>query len=177
MNRRELLLRGGAAVAALASGGCGARRSLAPGERLLTVWHAWGGVMGPRFTKVAAAFERAHPGVRLRLVYTQNNLSTNQKFFTAVAAGTPPDVTFVDGPQVASWAEWGALEPLTPRVTGAGIQAEEYFTPTWRQNVYEGQGLGTHVLCGPELRLCLEPGCFPPRRPGSRTVRRKPSGS
>ena len=80
----------------------------APGKNELTVWHAWSGVQGPRFVKVVRAFEKAHPGVRVRAVFTQNNLATNQKFFTAVAAKSPPDVTFVDGPQVASWAEWGA---------------------------------------------------------------------
>jgi multiple sugar transport system substrate-binding protein len=95
--------------------------------------------MAPRFEKLAAAFERSHPGIRLRLVFTQNNLSTNQKFFTSVAAGTPPDVVFVDGPQVASWGEWGALEPLTERVESAGIQPDEYFPPTWRQTVYRDQ--------------------------------------
>lgn len=140
LSRRALLRQGAGAAAVLATAGCSSQETpLARGERRLTVWHAWGGVMTPRFQKVAAAFERSHPGVRLRLVYTQNNLSTNQKFFTAVAAGSPPDVTFVDGPQVASWAEWGALQPLTDQVSAAGIQPEDYFTPTWQQNVYRDQ--------------------------------------
>jgi multiple sugar transport system substrate-binding protein len=140
LSRRRLLLGGAAALAGAAAAGCRpAGPAVAAGERLLTVWHAWGGVMGPRFEKIAAAFEKAHPGVRLRLVYTQNNLSTNQKFFTAVAAGTPPDVTFVDGPQVASWAEWGALEPLTERAAASGVRPDDYFAPTWRQNVYREQ--------------------------------------
>jgi len=56
-----------------------------------------------------------------------------------VAAGTPPDVTFVDGPQVASWAEWGALLPLGDRIAAAGIQPDHYFPPTWRQTEYEDQ--------------------------------------
>jgi fructooligosaccharide transport system substrate-binding protein len=110
-----VLKAGAASVAALAAGGC--RRTgdrSASGKRILTVWHPWGGVQGPRFEKVKQAFEKAHPDIEVSLVYTQNDTTTNQKFFTAVAAGTPPDVTAVDGPQVASWAEWGALEPLTP---------------------------------------------------------------
>lgn len=93
--------------------------------------------MGPRFKRIREAFERAHPHIKVREVYTQNNLAANQKFFTAIAAGTPPDVTFVDGPQVASWAEWGALEPLDDRLRAAGIREDEYFPPTWRQNTYK----------------------------------------
>src|SRR5687768_2845116 len=110
--RRELL----ASTAGLgALSGCARSRSRLD-RNTLTVWHSWGGVMGPRIQKVLAAYRRTHPQVTIRDVFSRNDLSSNQKFFTSVAAGTPPDVTFVDGPQVASWAEWGALEPLTQRV-------------------------------------------------------------
>jgi multiple sugar transport system substrate-binding protein len=138
---RRALLAGGAGVLAGLATGCRPRpgATSARGQRVLTVWHPWSGVLGPRFEKLAAEYERQHPGVKLRLVYTQNDLSTNQKFFTSVAAGTPPDVTFVDGPQVASWAEWGALEPLTDRVRAAGVAQKDYFLPTWRQNLYRDQ--------------------------------------
>ena len=85
---RRALLAGGTAAVAAAAGGCARPPARATsGERRLTVWHAWGGVMGPRFEKIAAAFERAHPGIRLRLVYTQNNLSTNQKFLGMTTSG------------------------------------------------------------------------------------------
>ncbi|MCC2669949.1 MAG: extracellular solute-binding protein family 1 [Armatimonadetes bacterium] len=141
LTRRRLLGAGASAATALAGGGCIARQTAASrrGERRITVWHPWGGVMVPRFQKILAAFRAAHPEIRVEGVYTQNNLSTNQKFFTSIAAGTPPDVTFVDGPQVASWAEWGALEPLTERATASAVKAEEYFPPTWRQNLYKDQ--------------------------------------
>ncbi len=140
-SRRALLRHGAAALTGVLSGaalsGCtGAQVSLAPGQRLLTVWHPWGGVAGPRFDRLIRTFEERHPRIKIQPVYTQNTLSTNQKFFTAVAAGTPPDVTFVDGPQVASWAEWGALEPLDQPLRSAGIRADDYYPPTWRQNLY-----------------------------------------
>jgi len=140
VTRRRLLQAGAGVLAGSALGGCRpSGPSSASGARTLTVWHAWGGVQGPRFEKVCAGFEAAHPDIRVRRIFTQNNLSTNQKFFTAVAAGSPPDVTFVDGPQVASWAEWGALEPLTARLGSAGVEEADYFPPTWRQNHYKDQ--------------------------------------
>ncbi len=142
LNRRQLVAGAAATAGSAVLSGCATALGRSPGrtrEGEITVWHNWSGVTGPRFVKVAAAYEKAHPGRRLRLVFTQNDLSTNQKFFTSVAAGTPPDVTFVDGPQVASWAEWGSLEPLTERIRSAGIRAEEYFPPTWRQCEYRDQ--------------------------------------
>jgi multiple sugar transport system substrate-binding protein len=160
ISRRALL--GGAGLTGVA--GCRPRPAMNPGGRRLTVWHSWGGVMAPRFARVLAAFERAHPAIRIRPVYVQNNLSANQKFFTAVAARQPPDVAFVDGPQVASWAEWGALEPLTPRVRAAGIRPEEYFTPTWRQTVYRDEVWALTYCADPNFGFAWNKAAF--RRAG-----------
>lgn len=118
--------------------GCGTRRAESGGTTILSVWHVWGGTVAEGFQKLVAAFEKEHPKIRVNLVFAANDLATNQKYFSAVAAGTPPDVIFVDGPQVASWAEWGALEPLTKRVQAAGIREQDYFPPCWRQNSYQG---------------------------------------
>ena len=105
---------------------------------MVRVWHVWGGTMAEGFTKLCDAFAKEHPEIELRPVFASNDLATNQKFFTAVAAKRPPEVVFVDGPQVAPWAEWGALEPLTDRCEQAGINADDYFAPCWRQNTYKG---------------------------------------
>jgi multiple sugar transport system substrate-binding protein len=138
LNRRQLLLGGAASAAALT--GCAPRAERGPnGEKILTVWHTWGGVQAPRFEKVVRAYEQAHPDIKVRAVFTRNDLSSNQKFFTSIAAGTPPDVVYVDGPQVASWAEWGALEPLSDLIRSAGIRPDDYFAPTWGQCVYQDE--------------------------------------
>lgn len=138
LTRRQLLSGTAAALGAAGAGGCASNFGGSDANTLV-VWHSWGGVMGPRFKQMLAEYERTHPGKKIKAVYTRNNLATNQKFFTAVAAGSPPDVTFVDGPQVASWAEWGALEPLGARIRAAGIRADDYFPPTWRQNLYRDE--------------------------------------
>ncbi|MFL5804337.1 MAG: extracellular solute-binding protein [Roseiflexaceae bacterium] len=54
----------------------------------------------------------------------------------AVASGTPPDVVWVDGPQVAEWAARGVLEPLDDLIGTAGIKPEDFWTPSWNQTVY-----------------------------------------
>lgn len=119
--------------------GCARQRDGEGSTLVLDLWHVWGGEQAAAIDKVIAQFEATHPGIKINPVFTSNDLATSQKFFTAVASGAPPDVIFVDGPQVAPWAEWGALQPLDSRIEAAGIKADDYFEPCWRQCTYEGR--------------------------------------
>ena len=123
----------------LALCGCAREASQVNGRKVVRVWHVWGGTTAAGFTRLCEAFSKAHPDIELRPVFASNDLATNQKFFTAVAAGRPPEVIFVDGPQVAPWAEWGALQPLDDLCAKAGIKESDYFGPCWRQNSYQGK--------------------------------------
>ena len=118
--------------------GCGREATEIGGRKVVRVWHVWGGTMADGFAHLCDAYQEQHPEILLKPVFASNDLATNQKFFTAVAARKPPEVIFVDGPQVAPWAEWGALSPLTDLCEEAGIGAEDYFPPCWRQNTYRG---------------------------------------
>ena len=104
----------------------------------ITVWHPWGGVQKEKLDQVVDAFNKSHPTIRVRSLFTPNDLSNNQKFFTAVAANKPPDATFVDGQQTAAWAEQGALESLDKWASRDGIKRADYFAPCWDQNTYKG---------------------------------------
>lgn len=127
-----------AALAIACIGGCSSQEPDhdAQGRTIVTVWHPWGGTTTPRIERVLAEYQRTHPNIRIRSLFTPNDLSNNQKFFTSVAAGKPPDVIFVDGPQVAEWAERGALQPLDPMMARAGIREDDFFAPCWKQNRY-----------------------------------------
>lgn len=126
------------ALAALLTG-CARQVTEVGDKKVLRVWHVWGGTMAEGFTSICNAYQAQHPEVQLRPVFAANDLATNQKFFTAVSAHRPPEVIFVDGPQVAPWAEWGALQPLTHLCEKAGLAAEDYFAPCWRQNLYKDE--------------------------------------
>lgn len=144
---RALLL----ASALLGLAGCSSQEPDhdAQGRTIVTVWHPWGGTTTPRIERVMAAYERAHPNIKLRILFTPNDLSNNQKFFTSVAAGKPPDVIFVDGPQVAEWAERGALQPLDPMMQAAGVREDDFFPPCWKQNRYRDRSWA--------LTFCADP--------------------
>lgn len=119
------------------------------GRLILTVWHPWGGTQSEAIEAILREFEKAHPEIDVRPLFTPNNLSNNQKFFTSIAAKKPPDVVFVDGPQVAEWAEQGALSPLDTWIEKSRISKEDYFPPCWAQNEYRG-----HVWA---MTYCADP--------------------
>jgi multiple sugar transport system substrate-binding protein len=124
---------------AVAIAGCGPRHLAAAGPVEITVWHPWGGDQAKALRRIADRFEKSHRNIRVRLVYTPTDLSTNQKFFTAIAANKPPDVSFVDGTQDGQWAEWGALTPLDEYIRRDHVRAEDYYPPCWNQAVYKGR--------------------------------------
>jgi multiple sugar transport system substrate-binding protein len=87
-------------------------------------------------------FETTHPDIACKPLYIPNDLSNSQKFYTAVIGNCAPEVTFVDGPQVAEWAERGLLTPLDGLLREEGVDPEklrqEFFEPCWKQCVYRG---------------------------------------
>lgn len=130
----------GLVLAALLAG-CG-EKAASNGENgvvSISVWHPWGGSQKERLAEVVEEFNKSHPNIKVRAVFTPNDLDSNQKFFTSVAANKPPDATFVDGPQVAAWAEQGAIQPLDDYIAEAGIKPSDYFTPCWEQTSYRGK--------------------------------------
>lgn len=130
-------------LAVLLASGCGeSREGAGKGARggvvTVSIWHPWGGTQKEKFDRVVAEFNRTHNRIQVKSLFTPNDLSNNQKFFTAVAAGKPPDAVFVDGQQTAAWAEQGSLEALDTRLAKDGIERGDYFAPCWDQNHYKG---------------------------------------
>lgn len=149
MSSLKSILRAGgfvAGAAALIALFAGVRpRDFSDGGRrtVIQVWHVWGGPMLESYRRGVAAFEASHPRIACKLVYVPNDLSNNQKFYTAVVGNCAPEVIFVDGPQVAEWAERGLLLDLGELLRQTGRDpaklAGEFFPPCWRQCVYKGK--------------------------------------
>jgi multiple sugar transport system substrate-binding protein len=108
-------------------------------ETVLEVWYPYGGDTSQQMEQYWKAYEAQNTKVGIKAVYAANDLSTNAKLFTAIASGSPPDVTWVDGPQVSEWAARGALEPLDDLINAAGIKPDDYWAPSWKQCVYNGK--------------------------------------
>jgi len=108
-------------------------------KTVLDVWYPFGGVGVEQQGKIFEEFTKTQPDIGIKGVYAANDLSSNQKLFTAIAGGQAPDVTWVDGPQVAEWGARGALEPLDKYYKADGLTEADFFAPVWKENQYQGK--------------------------------------
>lgn len=108
-------------------------------ETILEVWYPFRGPNAPKHELYWKAFEESHPTIGIKAVFVSQDASGSPKLFTAIAGGTPPDVTWVGGGQVPEWAARGALEPLDDLIVGAGIKKEDFWEASWNQSVYNGK--------------------------------------
>jgi len=110
------------AAAALALTGCGGDAGSGGGDdRTLTVWIMEGTNPDaePFFSELSAAFTE-RTGATLDVQFVQW-ASAHDRFITAIAGGTTPDVAEVGTTWVAEFADAGALVDLEPRVQEAGL--------------------------------------------------------
>ncbi|HEX6972400.1 MAG TPA: ABC transporter substrate-binding protein [Limnochordia bacterium] len=94
------------------------------------------------------AFTERHPDVRVEMLQQSADAVK-----VAVAGGAPPDVAFVDGPLVSSWALAGIIQPLTPYITQDGVKESDFIPPSWRQNVWNGDVWAMPVIVDPNFAL------------------------
>ncbi len=126
--RRESIVRytkvaAAATVLAVAVTGCGGKKDEASAKGAdpakIVVWQMGDG--SPEQTKfldgVKAEFQQKHPKTDVQVQYIPWPQAT-QKFQTAIAAGSGPDVTEVGNTDVQSWAEQGALADISDKMSG-----------------------------------------------------------
>ena len=141
---RGTLLRGAAGVGAgllgagLLPAGAAAQAPARANPVTIEVWYPYSGTNLPNFLKLFTDFQSSHPGITIKGTYAANDLSSNQKLFAAVAAGLPPDVTWVDGPEVAGWGFRGILQPIDKYMKKAGLTAADFWSPCWKEIQYGG---------------------------------------
>ena len=124
-----------------------------PGVMVIHVWHPWAGDVADDFKAVVDRFNQTHKAVQVLTLFTPNDMANSTKFFIAVAGGIPPDITFVDGPQVAAWAEMGMLEPLDDFFLQAGIHEDDFWPPCWRQCHYRDHHWAITFVADPNFAL------------------------
>lgn len=154
-------------------GSCGppAAPDKADDVRVLDVWHGWPQEEAAGLRRVVAEFERTHPGIRVRLSYAANNLTSSQKLFLAIAGGVGPDLTFVDGQQLAEWAARGALVDLTDAAAAAGVRGDDFWLPRWQESLFNGRVYAMPLAADPNFalvwnkRLFREAGLDPDKPP------------
>jgi multiple sugar transport system substrate-binding protein len=104
----------------------------------IEVWYPYTGSTLPAFLKLFPLFQKAYPNITVKPVYAANDLSTNQKLFAAVAAGQPPDVTWVDGPEVSGWGVRGIIQPIDQYMKKDNVSLTDFWAPCAKEIQYNG---------------------------------------
>ncbi|MFD2879875.1 ABC transporter substrate-binding protein [Paenibacillus rhizoplanae] len=79
----------------------------------LTFWRNSGNdAENSAYDKLVASFNEAHPNIKVEMSPIPY-ADYDTKLRTSIASGSPPDIMAVDGPNMASYAQAGALQPLT----------------------------------------------------------------
>ena len=125
-----------ASVVALLLGGCLPKP--VPDPHVVTIWQPFDANAQASLDKMVASFESSHPGIKVKMSYASNDLTSSQKLFLAIAGGVGPDVTFVDGQQLSEWAARGALADLTPNFNKSGLHPDDFWKPRWQESTFRG---------------------------------------
>lgn len=140
-------------LSGVAAVSCDRGAEASAGPRVIDVWHGWPAEEAEGLRRAADSFEASHPGIRVRLSYAANNLTSNQKLFLAIAGGVGPDVTFVDGQQLAEWAARGALQDLTQLAAEQGISGDDFWKPRWDESLFQGRVYALPIAADPNFAL------------------------
>lgn len=95
-------------------------------------------------------FEKAHPG------YVVNFESLPQgygeKIAALFAAGTAPDMYFINSVDIPAQAEQGMPQPLDSYIDGPnGINAKDIFPAVWKASTYKGKRYGWSQVNGAQI--------------------------
>ena len=100
------------ALAGLGLAACGTGSGGSGSGKSISIWEGYTGAEQKEFTKLVSQYEKANPGVKVNVLYV-NNDNTLQKVLTAVRGGTQPDIAYLYG----SWAPNVAKIPQVVNLT------------------------------------------------------------
>lgn len=107
-----------------------------PGPVEVTYWEKWTSFEGDAMRAVVDAFNRKQKRVYVKLLTISG---IENKTLMAVAGGNPPDVAGLYGPNVAQYADDGAIMPLDDLCAEFGIRRSQYIPCYWDIGVYRGR--------------------------------------
>ncbi len=110
----------------------------------ITFWHNMQNPIDKAaIEKTVKAFEAENSDIKVKLVLVPGSETETTKLMTAVAAGTGPDVYYLDRFTVAQRAHYGVLEPLQDYLEEIGVDIEKlkknFFEFTVKEATYRGK--------------------------------------
>ena len=107
---------------------------------LVVWWSNWGTDFDKLMQKATDIdFHKAHPDVTVKWTFYTN---LQQKLLTAIAAGSPPDMTYINSTQSQAWAQKGVLTPLDSYFSTAGLKESDFVPASFPPYQYKGHLYG-----------------------------------
>jgi multiple sugar transport system substrate-binding protein len=141
-----------------------------PGPVEVHYWTGWTGSALATQRELADEFNRAHPGIRVRIHSVSGSY---QKVRISVAGGVTPDLcSAIWAEELASYATRGVLRPLDGYMQRSARSGDEWVPGVWRMLQYRGRPYALAVTTNINLivynkRLFREAGLDPERPPRS----------
>jgi multiple sugar transport system substrate-binding protein len=79
------------------------------------------------YASVANEFEKSHPDIVVEVVEVADKDDHLTKLTTSFAGGNPPDVFLVNYREYSQFVTRGAIEPVEPFLSDAGVAIDDYF--------------------------------------------------
>jgi ABC-type glycerol-3-phosphate transport system substrate-binding protein len=113
-----------------------------PKDRIrITYWEKWTGFEYDGIKSIVDDFNKSQDKIFVDLLTIS---SIEQKTMMATAAGVPPDVAGLFGPNVPQYADDNAVMRLDDLCQEYGIREDQYIPAYWKINTYQG-----HIYCLP----------------------------
>ena len=97
---------------------------------------------GEVVAELMPAFEREHPGVRVRVQQIPWT-AAHEKLLTALVGDATPDIAMLGNTWVPEFVALDALEALDDRVAASPtLSPDEFFSGSWNTNVVDGKAYG-----------------------------------
>ncbi|WP_344397706.1 sugar ABC transporter substrate-binding protein [Actinomadura alba] len=90
------------------------------------------------YRALVGAYEKSHPGRRVRLDAVAKKSDHLARLTTSFAAGGPPDVFLVNYREYAQFVARRALSPVGPALTSRGVRMADYFPQPIEAFTYQG---------------------------------------
>jgi len=94
----------------------------------ITYWNMWSGIYTKMIQGLVNEFNKAHPDIHVTMTSVPS-ADGDAKLLSAIAAGDPPDVFTEWNPEIGSYAQSGALQPLNKFMTGKYAGVESWLYP------------------------------------------------
>ena len=101
----------------------------------VTYWEKWSGIEFDAIQAVVKEFNDSQDEIYVDLLSVAG---IHNKTLMAIAAGVPPDVAGLYGPNVAQYVHDRAIIPLDDYCEAAGISRDDYIPVYWDMGVFDG---------------------------------------